>query len=116
LRPYRQIIFLFFYRQSSIVNRQSSIVNRQSSTHRQSSSNRQGIVKVSSIVNIVNRQYRQYRQSSISSIVKVGMVPAVQVKRSKGPKVKPGPTVGTTTGAGAKGIYISHATAPQKNK
>jgi hypothetical protein len=69
----------------------SSIVNP-SSTHRQG---------------IVNRQ---------SSIVKPKDPRSTgsKVKRSKGPKVKPGPTIGTTTGAGAKGIYISHAAAPQK--
>ena len=69
---------------SSIVNRQSSIVNRQ------------GIVKVSS----------SNRQSSRSG--------RAQPSRSTGPKVKPGPTIGTTTGARPKGIYISNAAATLK--
>jgi hypothetical protein len=82
----RQIILLFFL---------SSIVNL-------SSRYRQAIVKQSSIVN---------RQAKGSKVNRPKGQPA---QRSSGPKVKPGPTIGTTTGAGAKGIYIWNATAPQK--
>jgi hypothetical protein len=91
MHHYRQIILLFFF----IVNRQpivkaSSIVNRQSST-------------------IVNRQGLE----------------GAGVQRSTGPKgqardqdqtspADPCRGPGTTTRAGAKGMYISHATARKK--